>query len=147
MEYENSSVVIFPAARATVRFSDRTWYEATYLAAAAYLADLEDGPGSPVEVMLDRCELSAIEQDFMVAVGRVHAGDRRIAVKADGEVLDVVVQRSAMRALRSADEDAGSDAIVNAHGPFPREARARQGAGGDVEPGEAIAIGAEAIED
>lgn len=146
MSLDHQAIVITPSARAVIRYSGETWYEATYLAAAAYLAELEGRLDGPIHVLVDGRELSAPEQAFMVEVGREYAGDRHIAVEMNGGMRDVLVKRSAMRVLWGADQDATSDAIVAAHRSFwerlARDKAAEEGIGAD----ELIELGAEDVE-
>ena len=146
MNAEELPTTISATARTVIRHSGRTWYEADYLAAAAYLADLEGRLDGPVQVVVDGRELSVVERGFMVAVGRAEAGDLRMAVEVDGELREVLVTRDAMRVLWGANQDARSEAIVTAHRPFlERLARAKV-ADEDVGLDETIEITADDIE-
>lgn len=146
MSVDDRATVISPTAKAVIRYSGDIWYEATYLAAAAYLSDLDGRLHGPVHVLVDGRELSTPEQAFMVEVGREYAGDRRIPVEMDGRMRDVLVKRSAMRVLWGADQDATSDAIVAAHRSFwerlARDKATEEGIGAD----ELIELGSEDVE-
>lgn len=137
---------ISEADQASVMVGGVPFYEASYAAAAAYVAHLWVRHSDRLTVVIEGRELSRSELQAMCERGKRDAADRLMAVSVNGIKVAALVKRSALMVLWGAADDARSDAILDKHGDFLVRIVRNKVARGEVEEG-LVTISHEDIED